>query len=184
LGVTIPIGGGGGDKPDPTTLTADKAGIPARSAMDNAMFAINDFTLFPGVDLAFVKSGFTLQGEVTLLQLFRVKGDKGGNSAAVPPMPTPNPDSSKTNLTMGVHAGYFFIPQLSAGVELRHQRWLSTPKAVKADEALAVALGLRVHFKLSDKIWLRPGLAYSRGLDDPMSANEYSILQLDVPVVF
>lgn len=195
LGVTIPVGGGGGDKPDPTTLAATRAGIPARSAMDNAMFAVNDFTVFPGVDLAFQKSGFTVQGELTLLQLFRVKGDKGDPTAAAP-IPPPNPDSSKTNFTMGLHAGYFFIPQLSAGVELRHQRWLSTPKAVKLDEALpdaaqlglrdttTMALGLRAHFKVGDTTWIRPGIAYVRGLDDPMSVNEYNILQLDVPVVF
>jgi hypothetical protein len=196
LGLTIPVGGGGGDKPEPETLAATRSGIPARSAMDNAMFAVNDFTVFPGVGVSWVKSGFTVQGELTVLQLFRVKGDKGGNATATPPVPPPNPDSSKTNLTMGLHAGYFFIPQLSAGVELRHQRWLSTPKAVKADEALpdsaqmglrdttTMALGLRAHFKLSDTMWIRPGLAYARGIDDPMSANEYNIVQVDVPVAF
>lgn len=94
---------------------------------------------------------------------------------------------------MGVHAGYFFIPQLSAGVELRHQRWLSTPVAVKNVEAGAkigvrdsstVALGLRAHFKLSDTMWIRPSLAYVRGIDAPMSKSSYDIVQLDVPVVF
>ena len=94
--------------------------------MDNAMFLVNDFAVFPGVDFAYVSHGFTAQVEATLFQLWRVKGDKG---------PTPkNPDSSKTNLTMGLHIGYFFIPQLSVGAEIRHQRFLSTPLAVKNDE--------------------------------------------------
>src|SRR4029079_14268332 len=46
LGLTIPIGMGGGDSADPATLAAVKAGAPARSAMDNAMFAVNDMAFF------------------------------------------------------------------------------------------------------------------------------------------
>jgi hypothetical protein len=43
---------------------------------------------------------------------------------------------------------------------------------------------VRAHFKLSDTIWLRPGISYSRALDDPMNAMNYNIFQLDIPVVF
>jgi hypothetical protein len=178
LGLAIPIGGGGGDMPEPESAAANGAGILARSAMDNAMFAVNYFTVFPGVGLAFVKSGFTAQVEVTLLQLFRVRG--GGN---------PVNDSSRTNLTAGLHLGYFFIPQLSAGAELRHQRWLSTPTPIMVDEdtlrdTSTFAIGLRGHIKLGETMWLRPGLAYARAIDDPMDAAGYNILQLDVPVSF
>ena len=62
--------------------------------------------------------GFTAQVEATLLQLTRVKGDKR------PPGLPKNPDKSKTNFTMGVHVGYFIMPMLSVGGEIRHQRWL------------------------------------------------------------
>lgn len=178
LGLTVPVGGGGGDSPDPANATANGAGILARSAMDNAMFAVNYFTVFPGLGLAYVNHGVTVQIEATLLQLFRVRGENHPAGA----------DSSRTNLTMGLHLGYFFIPQLSAGAELRHQRWLSTPAAVEAVDALrdtsTFAIGLRGHFKLSDTMWLRPGLAYARGLDDPMDAAKYNIIQLDIPLVF
>jgi hypothetical protein len=75
LGLTAPIGGGGGDSPDPANATANAAGIAARSAMDNAMFAVNYFTVFPGVGLAYVNHGVTVQIEATLLQLFRVRGE-------------------------------------------------------------------------------------------------------------
>jgi hypothetical protein len=90
---------------------------------------------------------------------------------------------------MGLHVGYFFIPQLSAGAELRHQRWLSTPASITADEDTlrdnsTFAIGLRVHFGLSGTVWLRPGLAYARAIDDPMDAASYDILQLDIPVAF
>src|SRR5688500_2495825 len=101
LGFTIPIGSGGGEPGAHKNMVANAAGITARSAMDNAMFAVNDFTVFPGVGLAYVAHGLTAQVEATVLQLTRVKGDDV------------QPDSSRTNFTTGFHLGYFFIPQLS-----------------------------------------------------------------------
>ena len=189
LGVTIPVGSGGGDDAKPENTTANGAGIRARSAMDNAMFAVNDFTVFPGVDFAYVAGGFTAQIEATVLQLTRVKGDKQ------PAMGLPkNPDKSKTNFTMGVHVGYFLTPFLSVGAEWRHQRWLSTPKAVEADEASMTpqgsrdtstfAVGPRFHFKLSDSVWFRPGVAYAMATDMPLEKAEYKIVQLDLPIAF
>jgi hypothetical protein len=178
LGVTIPAGMGGGDAPPPATAAATRSGILARSALDNALFAVNDFTIIPGVDLAWVAHGFTVQLEATLLQLIRVRG------AAV------QPDAFKTNLTSGLHVAYFVLPQLSLGAELRYQRWLSTPAAVAADptgaqrDTLSFAAGARGHFKLSDSLWFRPGLAYAHGLDDPMNALGYQIVQVDLPLVF
>lgn len=180
LGLALPLGGGGGNSPDPESRAAMLgAGIPARSAMDNAMFAMNYFTVFPGVGFAYVKHGVTLQAEVTLLQLTRVKGDQIAGE-----------DSSRTNFTSGLHAGYFFIPQLSAGVELRHQRWLSTPTPVKNDPTGAsrdnttVSFGPRAHFKLGETMWLRPGVALALPIDKPMSDAKYKIVQIDIPFVF
>lgn len=177
LGVTVPVGSGGGDTPDAATRAALQAGILARSAMDNAMFAVNYFTVFPGVGFAFVKSGFTAQVEVTLLQLFRVRGE------AV------DKDASRTNMTMGLHLGYFFIPELSLGAELRHQRWLSTPTpTVSNNENLrdtsTFAVGPRLHFKLSETAWFRPAIVYARGIDKPMTDGNYNIVQLDLPFSF
>jgi hypothetical protein len=177
LGVTLPIGSGGGNDAAPEKRAANSAGIWARAAMDNAMFAVNDFTVFPGVGFAYVAHGFTAQVEATLLQLTRVKGD-----APVAP------DSSRTNFTTGLHLGYFLIPQLSIGAELRHQRWLSTPTPVKTNSALrdttTVAFGPRVHIKLGPTMWLRPAISFAVPLDDPMKTAKYKIFQLDVPFVF
>lgn len=178
LGVAAPVGMGGGDTPDPTAAATTRAGILARSAMDNAMFAVNDLVIFPGVDLAYVAHGLTIQLEATLLQLIRARG------AAV------QPDELKTNLTMGLHVGYFIVPALSVGAELRHQRWLSTPAAVAADmsganrDTSSLAVGARAHLDLGDGVFVRPGLAYARGIDDPMAARGYNVIQLDVPVSF
>ena len=172
LGVTLPVGSGGGNDPDPNVRAALAAGILTRSAMDNAMFAVNYFTVFPGVGFAFVGSGLTAQIEATLLQLMRVRGEDV------------DLESSRTNFTAGLHLGYFVVPALSLGAELRHQRWLSTPRAVEQNDNLrdttTFAVGPRVHLKLAEKIWLRPGVAYARGLDKPMTDANYNIVQLDV----
>jgi hypothetical protein len=177
LGLTIPVGGGGGDHPDPGDKAArGPAGIYTRSAMDNAMFAVNDFTIFPGIDFAFVKAGFTAQAEATLYQLTRVRGS------------VDQPDSSRTNLTMGLHAGYFLIPAISLGAEIRHQRWLSTPSTVKATpssrDTTTIAVGPRFHFQVSKGKWLRPGIAFAFPLDDPMKKQSFKVVQLDIPFTF
>jgi hypothetical protein len=177
LGLTVPVGSGGGNDAAPEKRAANGAGILARAAMDNAMFAVNYFTVFPGIDFAYVSHGFTAQAEVTVLQLTRVRGD-----APIAP------DSSNTNFTAGIHLGYFLLPVLSVGAELRHQRWLSTPTPVKANSALrdttTVAFGPRVHVKLSPTMWLRPGVSFGLPLDDPMQDASYKLFQLDVPFVF
>jgi hypothetical protein len=174
----LPVGMGGGSKADANVALANSAGVFARSAMDNAMYAVDYFAIIPGLDLAYVNHGVTVQLEATLFELARVRG-KGT---------PPGADASRTNLTTGLHLGYFFIPELSAGAELRYQRWLSTPALVKANskarDTVSMAIGLRCHFKLSESAWIRPGIAYARGLDDPMAKADYNIVQLDVPVIF
>jgi hypothetical protein len=178
LGVTIPVGSGGGEPGTNENMVANSAGIAARSAMDNAMFAVNDFTVFPGVGLAYVAHGFTAQIEATVLQLTRVRGDDAVQ-----------PDSSRTNFTTGLHLGYFFVPELSAAVELRHQRWLSTPErpAVEANPELrdtsTIAVGPRLHFKLGKKSWIRPAVVFAMPLDNPLKDSAHKIVQLDVPIV-
>jgi hypothetical protein len=191
LGVTIPVGSGGGDDAKIENKTANLAGIRARSAMDNAMFSVNDLTIFPGVDLAYVSGGFTVQVEATLLELIRVKGDKQPAMGLAA-----NPDKAKTNFTAGLHVGYFVAPFLSVGTEFRHQRFLSTPKGVEADEALApaarlglrdtttFAMGPRFHFKLSDSVWFRPGVSFAMAIDKPLEKFDYKIVQLDLPIAF
>lgn len=175
LGLTLPVGRGGGNTPEAATAAAARSGILARSAMDNAMFAVNDFTVFPGVGLSYTSGGFTAQVEATVLQLTRVRGE------AV------QADKSRTNFTSGLHLGYFPHPTVSVGGELRYQRWLSTPTTVTSEELrdnLTAAVGPRFHLKLSDSVVMRPGLSYAMGLDAPMSKLKYSIVQLDVPILF
>jgi hypothetical protein len=172
---TIPVGSGGGDAPDPGAQAAMSAAPPARSAMDNALFAVNYWTLIGGVGLARITQGATLQAEATLLQLTRARGPE-------------SQDGSRTNLTLGLHAGRFFTPRLSIGAELRMQRWLSDAAPVRSDpsarEQLTFGIGPRLHFPLGRGRWLRPGVSYTRAFDDPMKTKGYDIVQLDVPFAF
>lgn len=181
--LSVPIGGGGGDTPAPGNANSRAKGIFARASMDNAMFAVNDFTLIPGLDFAYVGHGLTLQAEVTLLELLRVRGEKV------------QAEASKTNFTSGIHVGYYFTDTLSAGADLRYQRWISPPAAVEklraaTDDAVmdnaSFAVGPRVHIKVLGSSWIHPGLSYGRGLDKPTgpAGSNYQFVQLDVPFQF
>ncbi len=184
LGTTLPIGMGGGSTPDAAASGADTAGVAARSGMDNSMFAVNYTAVIPGVGFAYIDHKLTVQLEATLFQLFRVKGS---DATAI------SPDATRTNSTMGVHAGYFVLPVLSLGGELRYQRWLSTPTRIVMGvrsnipdanmDTVSFAVGPRLHFKVG-KTWLRPGISYAQVIDQPFSASNYKIVQVDLPVVF
>ena len=184
LGATVPVGAGGGNTPDAGAAGANAAGIRARSAMDNAMFAVNYFTGIVGGGVAYVDHKLTVQLEATLLQLMRVRGESAASAT----------DSARTNSTVGLHAGYFFIPMLSLGGEIRYQRWLTTPTQLTmgtkvniadvAKDTLTVAIGPRVHFQISKGMFIRPGIAYARALDKPLSDASYNVVQVDVPLYF
>jgi hypothetical protein len=174
LASTVPVGVGGGDHPDAAAAAAIAAAVPARSAMDNALFAVNYWTLIGGVGIARVTKNLTVQAEATVLQLDRVRG-------------AATQDGHRTNLTAGVHAGHFFSPRVSLGAEIRLQRWMTDASPVRSDpharEQLTFGAGPRLHFKVG-KRWLRPGIAYSRALDAPMRSRGYDIVQADLPVAF
>jgi hypothetical protein len=175
LGFAFPAGNGGGNTPDPAVRTALSSGILTRSSMDNALFAVNYATPFPGVGLAYLKGGFTAQAEVTLLELLRTRGD------AI------DKDSTRTNFTSGVHVGYFVIPELSLGAELRYQRWLKNTAIPESDarrDTATASIGVRGHFKVADNTWLRPGIAFVQPLDAPMTDQSYHVAQIDVPFAF
>jgi hypothetical protein len=174
LAVTVPVGQGGAGTPaNSGSAGANAAGIAARSGMDNAMFAVNYFTFVGGIDAAYIAHGFTAQLEATVLQLTRVRTSTG--------------DSSRTNGTAGLHLGYFLIPQLSLGGEVRYQRWLTDAAPVKANpvnrDTVTMAIGPRAHFKMG-KTWFRPGISYSRGLDKPLTTSSYNMVQVDLPFAF
>lgn len=179
-GMGLPVGQGGGDSPDAGEAAAIAAGNLARSRLEGStMFSPNDLAGFAGGDLAWVARGWTLQAEASVFELFRVRGAAS------------DPDAYKTNLMAAVHAGYFLLPQLSIGLEMRDHTYLSTPVAVAEGKAsrtfFTAGGGIRAHVELAPRIWFRPGLAYFQPLNDPtpaISAGNYHIVQLDLPLSF
>lgn len=176
FGSAFPVGKGGGSHAPQRFARAQGRGSQARSNLDGALFAVNDVAMLWGAGSAFVAQGVTAQLELTVIELTRVRmGPSVG-------------DLSRTNLTGGFHLGYFWQPALSSGLELRHQRWLSTPRAVNKDASLrdttTLALGPRAHFKIGAASWVRPAIALVLPLDDPLRRNHHRMLQLDVPVSF
>jgi hypothetical protein len=179
FGMTVPIGMGGGNSPDKGSLDARNKGVPAREGMDNSLFAVDDLAVIPGVGIGYVGGGFTVQAEATLFQLQRVRGEQA------------QPDVSKTNFTTGLHVGWFATRMLSLGVDLHYQQWINAPIAVQKDPTgnsyhnVTIAIGPRFHIPLPGKKWVRPGVAYARGVDKAMGGtSNYNIVQVDVPVAF
>lgn len=174
-GLTLPVGSGGGDSPGPAQTAALSRAIATRSAMDNALFAVNYFTLVGGASVARVTPRATVQAEATLLQLFRTRGPV-------------TQDRRRTNFTAGLHVGRSFRPVVSAGAELRYQRWLTDAAPVRANraarETVTLAFGPRFHFRLGGSRWIRPGLSLTFPLDEPLSGQRYRTAQIDVPVSF
>jgi hypothetical protein len=179
IGFTVPVGMGGGDSPDKGAMDARTVGPIVRADMENSIFAVNDLAVIPGIDLAYVAHRLTAQAEATLFQLWRVRGSAS------------QPEASKTNLTAGAHVGFFLLDVLSLGAEIRYQRWLNAPITVDqhkpgtSNDMVSLGVGPRFHFHIAGDIWLRPGVAYTRGFDHPMtSPGNYNVVQLDVPAVF
>jgi hypothetical protein len=152
--VTIPVGMGGGDAPDPGVSRSLAAARQARFALDSAIALPNHVWLAAGVSAAWIAHGLTVQAELTVVQGVQVRGP-----AAV--------DDGVTNSLSGVFVGYAVLPELSVGTELRYQRFLSTPASVVNDpdarEQLSFGVGARGHLKL-DTVTVRPGVSYGRAL--------------------
>jgi hypothetical protein len=76
----------------------------------------------------------------------------------------------------------------SVGADLRYQRWLgnkSVPEDVAARDNATFAVGPRLHFKLGESTWFRPGIAYAHGIDKPLTdPRKENIVQIDLPVAF
>jgi len=176
FGITLPIGSGGGNTPVASERSTVAAGVYSRQAMDNALFATNYLTITGGVGLAWVDKGATVQLDLTVLQLFRVRGEAVDS------------DATRTNFTSGLSVGYQIVQPLTVSVEAHYQHWLSTPAAVAANEALrnqfTIGGGVRGNIPLSDTVLARPGIAFFAGLDAPMWDRGYKIVQLDLPIAF
>ena len=181
-----PSGGAAATTPTPGAATANKAGIAARSGMDNSMFAVNYFTGIVGGDARLRRPQ---------ADRFRPRRRCSSSCACTAMTPArPAPTRPAPTRRWDSTRGYFVLPHLSLGAELRYQRWLTTATQIsngaKADipdankDTMTVAIGPRAHFAIGKGMYLRPGLSYSRGLDQPLTTSSYNVLQVDLPVVF
>jgi len=180
--VALSVGTGGGNTPDAAHASANAAAILGRSAMDNALFAVNYSTAIVGAGLAYISNGLTLQAEATVLHLMRARGE------------TVDVDPARTNFTTGFLAGYEFVPSWIVETELRYQRWLNNPTvfaaAAPATQNLSFAIGPRFTFK-SGGLTMRPAISYAQGLVGPIAGPGFSsgtnsdrIVHLDFPIFF
>jgi hypothetical protein len=177
LGFALPVGMGGGFPADASQVDTVRKAMLARSGFDDPLFMPDYFGTWPGLDVAYVTHGFTAQAEVSLPVMNRVRGPQ-------------NERSTNVELQLGLHGAYFIFPWLSAGLDLRHARWLSTPSFVSADTSgtvrddSTIEVGARFHVKVTDDITWRPGLSMAFGLDDPMAGASYKVVHIDLPFQF
>jgi len=201
VGTNIPMGaGGGGNTASPEYKTASNA-IYARSGLDNALYGVNFVTPMVGVGLAYIGHGLTAQIEGTIVYLKRTRGGAPGpNDANGNPTKAYEQDNTRWNSSAGAHLGYAILPALTASVELRYQRWLSNAQPARVTDTVRQdqftgAVGLRTRIAFSDTIVARPGVAYIRGLDKPMSKGlltpdtnpdlaPFNIIFADLPISF
>jgi hypothetical protein len=176
VAIGAPVATGGGDAPDPNQVALQQEGALARSAMDNTTFAVNDVGFPTGLSIAYVRRGVTAQIDATVIPSVRVKAKDT------------QPDSSKVNSTYGFFLGYAFVNSFSLGLELRYQRFLTTPSAVERDPSLrdnlTAAVGPRFSLELSDSARINPAITYGRGLRGRVEEQSFQMIQLDVPISF
>ncbi|HTQ08244.1 MAG TPA: hypothetical protein VMI54_30530 [Polyangiaceae bacterium] len=179
LGFTLPVGMGGGAPADPGQVEAIHAAMLARSGFDNPLFMPDYLTTWPGIDIAYVTHGFTVQAETSVALMGRVRGPY-------------NERNANADFTLGLHAGYFIFPWWSAGLDLRYERWLTTPAFINAEndpsgdlrDVATAEVGARFHVKVTDDITWRPGLSMAFGIDDPMAGASYKVVHVDLPFQF
>jgi hypothetical protein len=179
LGTGLPVAQGGGSPPDAGAASAIAAGNLARSRLEGStMFSPNDVAPFVGGDIGWASGGLTVQAEANLFELVRVRGEAVDH------------DATKTSFMGGVHAGYFVFPQMSVGLEVRDQTFLSTPAAVAAGKTsrswVTAGGGIRGVVRVGAHAVFKPGVAYFQPVNDPgptVSAGRYHIAQIDLLVV-
>ena len=178
------IGGGGGNMPDAGAAAANAAGIRARSAMDNAMFAVNYFTAIAGGGVAYVDHKLTVQLEATLLQLFRVRGDGAASGDRLDAHQLDGrPARRVLHRPDAVRRRRAALPALADHADAAgdgHDHEHRQHRDGHGDDGDRTARPLPGR----QGVWLRPGIAYARGLDTPLTTSSYNMVQVDVPFYF
>lgn len=157
-GLVLPLGSGSGDTPAAGIAAANVRG----RALYPTMFDPNYLTPFVGVSASSRHARVVGRLELGLDPSLKTSGGSDF-------------DTMKTRLRVGVHAGYRVIPLVEPFVEVRWFRFLSTPKFVEADSALADNLfaGIGVAAALPP---FRAQVAYLRAFDAPLVRDSFSAI--------
>jgi len=160
-GLILPTGNSGGDDPnvgDPIRF----ANLRAR-ALNPALFDPNYITPYVGLGAVAFYEGFDASVDLTFMPSFKTGGL--------------DQDKSKSRLVVGLHGGWWVIPQLEPFLEVRWFRFLSSNAAIDADSALADTLfgGLGVGARLAS---FRLQLVYLRAIDAPLIRDDFAVLSL------
>ncbi len=170
------LSGGGGDSPSAGAALATQLGNQSRNMFEGAMALVNYLPIVTGCDVALIHAGVTLQASVTVIQYLQARGPE------TTPTGTDVPGYLLNSFWM-LFAGYAIVPMLSVGLEARHQQWLHHD-GIATDapnrNQTSIGGGVRLRVKLDDAHTIPIGLAYSRGVDDPLGAAHASNLWLDV----
>lgn len=168
LGITVPVGSGGGDSPSPAALRAWTNSID----WGGAMFAVNHADIFHGARATYTIDALSLQLECTLHELLRVRGaaaDPIGSAATV------------TGTTATV--SYAVLPRLSLSTALSETRVWNTPAYVVADPNSRVDYFFSAGVSTSVKVGrteIAPGISYARALDLPLSGAGFQVAEIDL----
>lgn len=181
LAATLPVGTGGGNTPSPLAASSIATGALTRSAMDNALFAVNYAAVALGASAAYMIHGLTFQVDATAFQLVRTRGEATAAAS----------DELRTNFTVGASVGYLIHRRITASIEGHYQHWISAPRLLEPRDGRAppygqasITVGVRSNVPLSRTVLARPGVAFSIGLGGAMSERECKVFHVDVPIAF
>jgi hypothetical protein len=176
VGGLAPLARGGGNHPDPAVEAANTAGALTRSGYNGGIFTPNEAAVGAGLDAAWAIQVITLQAEVIVADLIRVRGEEV------------LPEAHRPFGSAALFVGGWVRAWLSGGAELRYIGFLLTPEEVKQDpasrEQTSVEIGLRAHLPLAGSVMIHPGLSYARGLDPPMTRLGFQVWSVAVAVDF
>lgn len=172
LSVTLPVGMGGGESPKPEVAGALASARLARFSLDSAIALPNYTWLGAGASLSWTGYGATAQAEITALHGYQSRGAE-------------SLDDTLSSGIGGLFLGYYLLPQLNLGAELRYQRFLSTPASVVKDpllrDQLSFAVGARGHLK-TELGTVRPGLSWGHGIGGASARAGNNVLLIDLGI--
>lgn len=168
VGLTAPLGTGGGNAPSANLLKAWTNSID----WGGAMYAVDHVDAMAGVHGAFTLGNATLALDSTLHELTRVRGEK------VDPL---GAHASVTSTTATL--SYALHPKLTLSSAMSETRFWNKPTCIQESPASAqdyfFIAGVSSAVNIGG-VDVAPALSYARALDLPLSADKFQVVELDL----